>query len=87
MQNIFTRSSFSTEKDAQHESSESHFIWGKMRTAAQEITQIALRDSSKEAVGKGQLIRYGQSAKVSAIKHFPYKRFPAIRLIHHEGIL
>ena len=30
-----------------------HFIWGKMRTAAQETApQITLRDCSKEAVGE-----------------------------------
>ena len=53
----------------------SHFIWGKMRTSAQEITQIALRDWSKEAVGEGQFIRYGQRRDFSPIKHLPYKRF------------
>ena len=37
-----------TKKDAQHESCKLNFIWGKMRTAAQEITpQIALRSGSK----------------------------------------
>ena len=42
-----------TEKEAQLESCELSFTWVKMRTAAQEIAQIALRDCSKEA-GEGQ---------------------------------
>ena len=42
-------------KDAQHESFELRFIWGKMRTAAWEIApQIALRNCTKEVVGEGQ---------------------------------
>ena len=40
-------------KKAQLESCELSFTWVKMRTAAQEIAQIALRDCSKEA-GEGQ---------------------------------
>ena len=48
-----------TKKDVQLESSELSFIWGKMRTAAQEAaSQIALRDCSKEAVGESQCIRF-----------------------------
>ena len=48
----------STEKDAQHESCEFSFIWGKMRTAVWEtLPQIALRNGSKVAVGGGQYIR------------------------------
>ena len=40
----------STKKDAQCESYELSFIWGKMRTADQETApQIALRNCSKEA--------------------------------------
>ena len=44
----------STEKkNAQFESCELSFIWGKMRTIAWEAAfQIALRNSSKEAGGK-----------------------------------
>ena len=35
------------------------FIWGKMRTSAQEIAhQIALRDYSKEAVGEDKYMRF-----------------------------
>ena len=48
-----------TEKDAQCENCELNFIWGKMRTVAQETaSQIALRNysSSKEAVREGQYI-------------------------------
>ena len=36
-----------------------NFIWGKMRTAAQEtVPQITLRLCFKEAVGEGQYIRF-----------------------------
>ena len=46
-------------KDAQLESCELSFIWGKMRTAAQEAaSQIALKDSSKAAVEQGQYTRF-----------------------------
>ena len=42
-------------KNAQHELQS--FIWGKMRTAAWEtVPQIAVRNFSKEAEGKGQYI-------------------------------
>ena len=48
-----------TKKDIQLESCELSFIWGKMRTAAQEAaSQIALRDCSKVAVGEGQYTRF-----------------------------
>ena len=48
-----------TKKDVQLESCELSFIWGKMRTIAQEAaSQIALRDRSKAAVGEGQYIRF-----------------------------
>ena len=47
-------------KDVQIESCEWSFIWGKLRTAAQEAaSQIALRDCSKGAVGESQYIRFG----------------------------
>ena len=46
-----------TEKEAQLESCELSFIWGKMRTAAREA-EIALRDCSKAALGEGQYIRF-----------------------------
>ena len=46
-----------TKKDAQCESCELSFIWGKMKTAAQETApQIALRDGSREIVAQGQYI-------------------------------
>ena len=49
----------STKKDIQLKSCELSFIWGKMRTAAQEAaTQIALRDCSKAAVGESQYISF-----------------------------
>ena len=48
----------STKKDAQLESFELSFIWGKMRTAAQEAApQIALRGCSKEAGGGGLIYK------------------------------
>ena len=48
-----------TKKDIQLESCELSFIWGKMRTAAQEAaSQIALRDCSKVAVGESQYISF-----------------------------
>ena len=50
---------FSTKKDAQLESCELSFIWGKMRTAAPEAAcQRALRDCSLAAVGEGQYITF-----------------------------
>ena len=46
-------------KDAQHESCELSFTWGKMRTAAWETApQGVQRDCSKEVVGEGQSIRF-----------------------------
>ena len=46
-----------TKKDAQRESCELSFIWGKMKTSAQETApQIALRDASREVVAEGQYI-------------------------------
>ena len=46
-------------KDIQLESCKLSCTWGKMRTAAQEAaSQIALRDCSKVAEGKGQYIRF-----------------------------
>ena len=55
----------STKKDAQLESFELSFIWGKMGTAAQEAApQIALRDSSKEAVSSVQFNSVAQSCPI-----------------------
>ena len=49
----------STKKDVQLESCELNFIWGKMRTAAQEAaSQIALRGCSKAVVRESQYIRF-----------------------------
>ena len=49
----------STEKDVQLETCELSFIWGKMRTVAQEAASpIALRDCSKLVVGERQYIRF-----------------------------
>ena len=48
-----------TKKNVQLESCELSFIWGKMRTAAQEAaSQTAPRDCSKAAVGESQYIRF-----------------------------
>ena len=59
----------STKKDTQLESCELSFIWGKMRTAAQEAApQIALRDCSKEVVGEGQYIQALVKGEFSANK-------------------
>ena len=49
----------STKKDAKLESCELSFIGGKMRTVAWETaSQIALRECSKAAIGKGHYIRF-----------------------------
>ena len=56
---VYTTCTLSTKKDVQLENCELSFIWGKMRTAAQEAAfQIALRDCSKAAVGESQYIRF-----------------------------
>ena len=61
-------------KDVQLGSCELSFIWGKMRTAAQEAaSQIALRDCSKVLV-KGEC---------NAVKHSFYKRF----FVSHEDLI
>ena len=75
-----------TKKDAQCESCELSFIWGKMRTATRETApQIILRNCSKEVVGEDQESRYKilVKAKFSAIKRLFYKRFCA----SHEELL
>ena len=49
----------STEKHVQLESCELSFIWGKIKTVAQEAaSHRALRDCSKVAVGESQYIRF-----------------------------
>ena len=49
----------STKKHVQLESCELSFIWGKMRTLAQEAaSHIALRDCSKVTAGESQYIRF-----------------------------
>ena len=60
-------------KNARHENCELYFIWGKMKTLAQETAfQIALRNCSKE-VGAGWgvlqcICDFGEGG-VHAIKH------------------
>ena len=67
-----------TKKDAQLESCELSFIWGKMRTASREAApQIALTDCSKEAVGRRSKYKVLVKADYNNIKHSLYKRFSA----------
>ena len=75
-------------KDVQLESCELSFIWGKMRTAAQEAaSQIALRDCFKVAVGKRQYIKFWWR-EFNAMNHSLYERFLWVLRIwcHPEGI-
>ena len=73
-----------TKKDAQCESCELSFIWGKMRTAAQEAApQIALRDCSKGAVGGRSTYKILVKGEFDTIKHSFYKRFSA----SHEDLM
>ena len=52
----------STKKDAQLESCELSFIWGKMRTAARKAaSQIALTDCSKVVVGDINIQGFGEA--------------------------
>ena len=67
-------------KNAQRESCELSFIWGKMRTIGWETTfQVALRNCSKEVGGKVSVI-YGFSeggGRVRAVKHTFWQRVAA----------
>ena len=76
-------------KDAQLESCELSFIWGKMRTAAWvAASQIALRDCSKAAVGEGHCVRFWwRGTSIPLGTHF-IKGFLLVMRIwcHHEGI-
>ena len=60
------------------------FVWGKMRTAAQEAaSQIALRDCSKVSVGESQYIRFWwRESSVPWSIPF-YKRF----FVSHENLM
>ena len=62
-----------TLKNAQRESCEFNFIWGKMRTAAQETApQMALRNRSKEAGGEGQHVTFGEEGEyMQSSTYFP----------------
>ena len=63
-------------KNAQPESSELSFVWGKMRTAAQETApQIALRNSSKETVGKVSMYEILVKGKYVQLSTYFPKRF------------
>ena len=65
------------------------FVWGKMRTAAQEAaSQIALRDCSKVSVGESQYIRFWwRESSVPWSIHFTKGFLLAMRIwCHHEGI-
>ena len=66
----------------------SSFILGKMRTAAWESApRIALRNCTKEVVGKVNICDFGEGG-VQTIKHLSYKRFSASHeeLMSHKGI-
>ena len=72
-----------TKKDAQLESCELSFIWGKMRTATWEAaSQIALRDCSKAAVGESQY-KVLVKGEFNTMKHSFYKRF----FVSHEDLM
>ena len=76
-------------KDAQLESCELSFIWGKIRTAAWEAaSQIALRDCSKAAVGEGHCVRFRWSGSSIPLGTHFIKGFLLVMRIwcHHEGI-
>ena len=73
----------STIKEAQLGSCELSFIWGKMKTAAQEtVPQIALRDCSEEAVGEGQCMILVKG-EFNEMELLLYKRFSA----SHEELM
>ena len=68
-----------TKKEVQLESHELSFIWGKMRTAAQEAaSQKDLRDCSKAVVGERGLVK----EEFNRLNSF-YKRF----FVSHEGLM
>ena len=62
-----------TLKNAQRESGELNFIGGKVRTAAQETApQIALKNCSKEAGGKGEYVIFGEEGEyMQSSTYFP----------------
>ena len=71
-------------KDVQLESCEVSFMWGNMRTVAQEApSQIALRDRSKAAVGESQYIRFLVKGEFNTMKQSFYKRF----FVSHENLM
>ena len=74
----------STKTNVQLESCELRFIWGKMRTEAQEAaSQIALRDCSETAVGESEYIRFwwrGSSIPWST-------QFTKGFFVSHEGLM
>ena len=79
----------STKKEAQCESYELSFIWGKMRTAAQETApQKALRDCSKETAGEGQYRRFWLRESSMQSSAYFIKGFLLVMRswCHHEGI-
>ena len=79
----------STKRCVQLESCELSFIWGKMRTTAQETApQIAMRDCCKEAVGKCQYIRFRWWGSSMQSRAYSTKVFLLVTRssCHHEGI-
>ena len=83
-------------QNAQYESCELSFNWGKMRTVGQEIApQIALRNCSKEAGMKkiNIYVIFGEK-KIHAIKHIFFQKVSTCLMKpllvtrkshHHEG--
>ena len=75
-------------KNEQYENYELSFIWDKMRTAAWEIAcQTALRNCSKEAMGKGQYTGDLGEGRVHARIFCTSLLWIMRRICHHEGFL
>ena len=71
------KSVYEKEKRCTSGSCKLNFTWGKMRSAVWETApQIALRDCSKEAVGEGQYMDFGEG-EVHITKHLFHTRSSA----------
>ena len=76
-------------KDAQSESCELNFLWGKMRTSAWETApQIALSECFRETVGEGQYKRFWWkgSSVLTSINFIKGCLLVKRSWCHHEGI-
>ena len=70
-------------KDVQLESCELSFIWGKMRTAAQEAaSHIALERLLQSSSGGKSIYKVLVKREFNTMKHSSYKRF----LVSHEDL-